>query len=46
MYGMKDVQEIKATAGYNTDPANPEAVVESLPDINNSENYIEIKNET
>ena len=45
MYGMKDVQEIKATAGYNTDPANPEAVVESLPDINNSEDYIEIKNE-
>lgn len=42
MYGMKDVQEIKATADYNTDPANPEAIVQALPDIN-SEDVIEIK---
>ena len=42
MYGMKDVQEIKATADYNTDPTNAEAIVESLPDIN-SEETIEIK---
>lgn len=42
MYGMKDVQEIKASAEYNTDPANPEAIVQSLPDIN-SEETIEIK---
>lgn len=41
MYGMKDVQEIKATAGYNTDPANPESIVEALPDINDK-NVIEI----
>ena len=41
MYGMKDVQEIKATAGYNTDPVNPESIVEALPDIND-ENVIEI----
>lgn len=42
MYGMKDVQEIKATADYNTDPVNPESIVEALPDINN-ENVIEIQ---
>lgn len=42
MYGMKDVQEIKATADYNTDPTNAAAIVESLPDIN-SEETIEIK---
>lgn len=37
MYGMKDVQEIKATAEYNTDPQNPEAIVQSLPDINSTD---------
>lgn len=42
MYGMKDVQEIKATADYNTDPVNPESIVEALPDIND-ENVIEIQ---
>ncbi len=42
MYGMKDVQEIKATADYNTDPVNPETIVEALPNIND-ENVIEIQ---
>lgn len=44
MYGMKDVQEIKATSDFSTDPKDPEAVVEALPDMN-EEDFIEIKKE-
>ena len=42
MYGMKDVQEIKATSDFSTDPQNPEDIVAALPDMN-EENFIEIK---
>lgn len=44
MYGMKDVQEIKATSDYDTNPQNPEEVVEALPEVN-EENFVELKNE-
>ena len=44
MYGMKDVQEIKASSDFTTDPENPEEVVINLPDMN-EENFIEIKGE-
>lgn len=42
--GLKDVQEIKATSDFSTDPKDPEAVVEALPDMN-EEDFIEIKKE-
>ena len=44
MYGMKDVQEIKATSDFSTDPKDPESVVEALPDMNEKD-FIEIKKE-
>lgn len=44
MYGMKDVQEIKATSDFSTDPENPEEVVINLPDMD-EEKFIEIKSE-
>lgn len=40
--GLKDVQEIKAEPMYNTDPRNPQQIVDALPDMN-EENFIEIK---
>lgn len=42
MYGMKDVQEIKASSDFTTDPRTPEDVVAALPDMDES-NFIEIK---
>lgn len=42
MYGMKDVQEIKATSDFSTDPQSPEQVVEALPDVDEND-FIEIK---
>lgn len=44
MYGMKDVQEIKATSDFSTDPQNPEEVVEALPEVDEKD-FIEIKND-
>lgn len=44
MYGMKDVQEIKATSDFSTDPKDPESVVEALPDMDEKD-FIEIKKE-
>lgn len=44
MYGMKDVQEIKATSDFSTDPQNPEEVVAALPDVD-EKYFIEIKDE-
>lgn len=44
MYGMKDVQEIKATSDFTTDPQNPEEVVAALPDVDEKD-FIEIKDE-
>ena len=44
MYGMKDVQEIKATSDFSTDPKDPESVVEALPDMEEKD-FIEIKKE-
>lgn len=44
MYGMKDVQEIKATSDFNADPQNPEEIVQALPDVDN-ENFVEIVKE-
>lgn len=44
MYGMKDVQEIKASSDFTTDPQNPEEVVASLPDVDEKD-FIEIKDE-
>lgn len=40
--GLRDVQEIKAEPVYNTDPRNPQEIVNALPDMN-EENFIEIK---
>lgn len=40
--GLRDVQEIKATSDFSTDPENPEDVLKSLPDMN-EDNFIEIK---
>ena len=42
MYGMKDVQEIKASSDFTTDPRTPEDVVAALPDMDESK-FIEIK---
>lgn len=42
MYGMKDVQEIKATSDFSTDPQNPEEIVNALPDVNEND-FVEIK---
>lgn len=42
MYGMRDVQEIKATNDFSTDPKDPEAVVAALPDVDPND-FIEIK---
>ena len=42
--GLKDVQEIKATSDFSTDPKDPESVVESLPDMDEKD-FIEIKKE-
>lgn len=42
MYGMKDVQEIKASSEFNSNPENPEEFVQALPSID-SEDFIEIK---
>lgn len=42
MYGMKDVQEIKATSDFNADPENPEKVVEALPEVD-EDNFIELE---
>lgn len=44
MYGMKDVQEIKATSDFSADPQNPEEVLQALPDAEN-ENFVEIVKE-
>lgn len=44
MYGMKDVQEIKATSDFTTDPQNPEDIVKALPDMDEN-NFIEIKDQ-
>lgn len=44
MYGMKDVQEIKASSDFTTDPQNPEEVVAALPDVDEKD-FIEIKDE-
>lgn len=44
MYGMKDVQEIKATSDFSTDPQNPEQVVDALPEVDEND-FIEIKGE-
>lgn len=41
MYQMKDVQEIKATSDFNTDPQTPEEIVNALPDVENEE-FVEI----
>lgn len=43
MYGMKDVQEIKATNDFNTNPDNPEEIVAALPEVDDS-NFVEIEN--
>lgn len=43
MYGMKDVQEIKAVSDYNTEPTDAEQIVAALP--TDSENFVEIKSE-
>ncbi len=40
--GLRDVQEIKATNDFTTDPENPEEVINALPDTN-EENFIEIE---
>lgn len=42
MYGMKDVQEIKASSDFTTDPRTPEDVVAALPDMDESK-FVEIK---
>lgn len=42
MYGMKDVQEIKASTDFNADPTNPTEIVQALPEIN-EDNFVEIK---
>lgn len=42
MYGMKDVQEIKASSDFTTDPRNPEEVVAALPEMDESK-FVEIK---
>lgn len=44
MYGMKDVQEIKATSDYDTNPQNPEEVVNALPEVDEN-SFIEIKDD-
>lgn len=44
MYGMKDVQEIKATSDFTNNPENPEGFVDALPEVN-PENFVEIKGE-
>lgn len=42
MYGMKDVQEIKASSDFTTDPRTPEEVVAALPEMDESK-FVEIK---
>lgn len=39
--GLRDVQEIKATSDFNTDPQTPEEIVNALPDVENEE-FVEI----
>lgn len=40
--GLKDVQEIKTTNTFSTNPVNPDEVVEQLPDINPND-FVEIE---
>lgn len=42
MYGMKDVQEIKASTDFNTNPENPKEFLEALPETDPS-TFVEIK---
>lgn len=41
--GLRDVQEIKATNDFNTNPDNPEEIVAALPEVDDS-NFVEIEN--
>ena len=41
LYGMRDVQEVRAVQYYDTNPENPQEIVDALPD--GDEKFVEIK---
>lgn len=41
IYGMRDVQEVRAVQYYDTNPENPQEIVDALPD--GDEKFVEIK---